>query len=194
MTLPALINRTNNAENVVRLKKSYEVLNQIAYSLKVENGSIVNTLTNIPMINPVITGDIFANIFAEKMNVAKFCSYSTSSEAEGCWTSGNVNKINGTTLAITWSSSYILTNDGMSYGFGLANTDCTTGTAPDQYCGEILVDINGPRNGPYTLGRDVFRFRLTKDGVSPYPFSDNNCYLGSWGCAKKVLVEGAMNY
>ena len=45
MTIPALINNTHKAENVVALKKAYETLNQAFYALKAENGgSIVNAI------------------------------------------------------------------------------------------------------------------------------------------------------
>ena len=77
-------------------------------------------------------------------------------------------------------------------------------------CGIFLVDLNGFK-GPNQVGRDTFRWHITKQGVFPYGHYDDNAYADStgnalcnktgtgndgdgYGCTAKILKESAMNY
>ncbi|MFA6988775.1 MAG: type II secretion system protein [Candidatus Gastranaerophilaceae bacterium] len=205
MTIPSLMNSTNKMENVVALKKAYSTLSQAYLMVTADNGGDITSA-----LSGVATYDDFANIFIQKLNVAKNCG-TASAKATGCFPNVTFKNLNGTdaalNLATTNSSSTILTNDGMSYYFQVWDTSCNTdisnptGTTSSPFfntCGEIWVDINGPNKGPFVMGRDLFQLFLTKKGLYPvgaYPdIWNNECSAGGGACANKVLLEGAMNY
>ena len=206
MTLPSLINKTNNAENVVALKKSYETLSQAFYRISSDNGSIINALSS------VATHEDLANIFISKLQISKNCG-TASAKASGCFmTVPNtpykyLNGVNWSYISTDSTLSTILTNDNVSYAFHLDSPVCSTDygsyagikTSPlYNICGWIYADINGPNKGPSMMGRDVFWFFITQKGIYPrgsYRDAGSDC-AGSdgFGCAGKVILESAMNY
>ena len=196
MTLPGLINKTNNTEYVIALKKSYEVLSQVVYKFRSENGSVQGALSN------ATTNEDLANIFIAKLNVKTNCG-ENNEYASGCMPDsyGSSSSPSYSYSTSSNSLSTIITNDGMSYGFANLNASCNA-TIPPDGCGRIFTDINGPNKGPNLLGRDIFVFMLTKDGLYPFVFYSGNPIYRRCGapsdanlvCAQKVLTEGAMNY
>jgi len=69
-------------------------------------------------------------------------------------------------------------------------------------CALIWVDLNGAKK-PNTIGRDLFFFVIKENGLYPNGcdddrYCDANSTTGNfgkgYGCACKVLREGAMNY
>ena len=206
MTLPALQNSTNKMENVVALKKAYYALSQANYSIMADNGgSILSALSG------ATTHEDFANVFISKLNIAKNCGIA-SVKATGCFPDTGYKWLNGSNLTSNFSASIndsmILTNDGMSYAFYLYSSNCTfNASSPSSissplynFCGQIFVDINGRNKGPTTVGRDLFHFYLTEKGFYPFGSFSNadiwssDCLTNGFGCASKVLLEGAMNY
>ena len=203
MTLPALQSSINKMDYVIGVKKAYETLNQIIYRLKAENGDISQSFSGLTAFT-TSGHEGMANIFIHYMNVAKTCGTSITP----CF-SASYKYLGGSTYGSIPVSEYgcFLTNDNMSYAFHLISTDCTyhdagVSSSSPLYneCARILVDINGPNKGPSTIGRDLFRFFLTKNGLYPGGacnetwFVDDDCSTYGQGCASKVLLEGAMNY
>ena len=212
ITIPSLINNTNNSTFVIGCKKAYETLNQVYYNIKADNGGdIANALTNL---SSDTDADGLANVFISKLNVAKYCGAGTSSGGEfntGCFANIHYKYLNGndgTNPSTASGISSILTNDGLSYGFLTLSKNCTTdksyptGTISSPLyntCGSIRIDINGPNKGPSVYGRDYFSFYITKKGIIPYgAYPDNNsnndCSIYGGGCISKIILEGAMNY
>ena len=209
MTIPALTNKTNKQELVVGLKKSYEVLSQVAYRIKADNGGdLSNALNNLSSDSD---HDGLANVFISKLNVAKNCGIDNALNS-GCWTNQTITQLNGSTaMNFVDSGGYfstILTNDNISYAFQAANKNCTqdnSGGNPssplyNSLCGQVYVDVNGPNKGPLQYGRDIFRFWITKNGVFPMGTGRSDVYTncsttGSGNaCATRIMMEGAMNY
>jgi type II secretory pathway pseudopilin PulG len=202
MTLPALTNSTNKTENIVALKKAYSTLMQAFLMITSDNGGDITGA-----LRGITTHDDFANVFIQKLSVAKNCG-TNNAKATGCFPTGVTYKwLNGT----PWENIYlyyntILTNDGISYAFGLQRNACsedrsngTLGTPPlSNTCGYIFIDINGPNKGPAIAGRDLFTFWVTKTGIYPHgAYSDNivsNCSSNGYGCTSEVLLDGVMNY
>ena len=201
MTIPALINKTNSAENVVALKKAYETLSQAYYIISTENGGIQNILSS------TTTDDDYANIFIPKLHVAKNCGTNNAKDT-GCFTNKMYMSLDGIT---PWTRvanySTVITNDGVSYAFDFfGGTGCSsdysasgTDSSPlYNTCGDVIVDVNGPNKGPEKCGRDTFMFWVTKKGLYPMgSYPDNisgNCTAFGSTCAYKILSEGVMNY
>ena len=209
MTLPALVNRTNYAENVVALKKVYETLSQATYSLKSDYGS---DMTGILSTVADYDSEAMANIFIPKLRINKNCGLA-SAKATGCFPNSTykfLNDNNDMNYSSTSSYSTILTNDNVSYAFAMTEADCSLDQRASvlsqnplkNICGRIYVDINGPYKGPAKWGRDMFQFWVTKSGIYPrgsYPDNHGmmNCSSTSdygAGCAGRVILESAMNY
>ena len=72
-----------------------------------------------------------------------------------------------------------------------------------QICAILTVDINGQKK-PNQFGRDIFGFALKEHGLYPLGCEADWCDKtvdgddhgrgSGWGCACKVLREGAINY
>ncbi|MFA6990374.1 MAG: hypothetical protein WC197_09915, partial [Candidatus Gastranaerophilaceae bacterium] len=131
----------------------------------------------------------------------------------GCVPALSYKYLNGTDFRnyTTYGVPTLLTNDGMSYIIILYSKYCnydasypleTMSSPLYNFCGEFLVDVNGPNKGPSIVGRDLFDFYITKKGIYPrgaYPdnFGHNiysECLIYGNGCATKVLLEGVMDY
>ena len=198
LTIPSLIQSTKNAATVTGVKKVYSVLSQ-AYNSFIADDTTMDTVWagNAQDAN-------ILNQFCSKLNCIKNCGTGT-----GCFPdinyktlagndSFNMNTAGfGTAILADGTSLYIedetagCTND-YSDGIGAAS--------PFYYeCGGIVVDINGFK-APNQFGRDAFLFHVTRTGIFPYG-SNNDSYSNTcvtsdlgYGCAYKILTEGAINY
>jgi len=214
LVVPALINETQKAEYVTKLKKESAVLQQAFKLLALDAGG---SILNNPNFN--CSGSSYfcgtsasknaMNAFVTKLNVVKNCGSST-----GCWYTSSLRTLKGTivydNVETSLGSSYgkAILADGTMMWVQIFDENCTTnptgGTADSpiygSLCGDIFIDINGEK-GPNQIGRDYHEFRITKTGIYPVGIYDSfSCdinstsYTTSYGCTAKVLQEGAMNY
>lgn len=201
LTIPTVINNTNKAEYVSKLKKEYSVLSQ-AYKLIIldSGGSILN--------NPYFNTDRndadadAMNVFATKLNVVKVCP-----KEEGCWYKSDMMELGGGVYfpdTDSNMSSYgnAILADGAIMAVGIYDDNCTTqyGSPGSPFyrslCGFIYVDVNG-NSKPNVYGRDVFWLWIATTGIYPGGvYNDGAKCLGSNddGCSGKILSEGTMNY
>ena len=200
LTIPGLIQSTQNRILVAQLKKVYSVLSQALTAVTADNdGDITSVFASDNSSTNVL------NVFANKMNVLKNCGGGT-----GCWTSTPYKYLNGDQRAtdihsIFSSGNYALAqlSDGASIALYSIKNSCTSnggdGPLKNKVCGTLEVDVNGTK-GPNQLGRDAFIFFIAQSGIYPYGAffpALNNCTTGSnegTSCANKILTEGAMNY
>lgn len=193
LTIPGIMQNTQNAQTVAKLKKEYSVIHQAYTSLLSDNDGDI-----VPVYNSDATGVM--NAFLSKMNVLKVCG----TAAMGCFPSnppGYHSDIENNIAGRTYSKAVL--SDGTSIMFELYSTNCTasaTGTAIaplGSTCGTIAVDLNGTAL-PNISGRDNFWFWVTKTGIYPMgTYNDGyNCSSATVtiGCTAKVLTEGKMNY
>lgn len=214
LTIPTLIQKANSAQNVSQLKKTYSALSQAFNMLISDNGGDIADNAYLWSGNSMHSNVM--NAFATKMNFIKTCI-----GADGeCWYTNAVPYLN-TTLGM-WSANpdakinaKAVLSDGTMLMFDIYSGFCTydystinDGNPLDaEVCGAIIVDVNG-KAGPNMRGRDVFSFFLTQSGVYPNGVSyvtsvghraidcnPTDAVNGSgYGCAAKVLSEGAFNY
>ena len=61
-------------------------------------------------------------------------------------------------------------------------------------CAVFYYDVNGNKK-PNTLGRDIFLYEFTADGVFPYKY-DSRCNKSSYGssCSGYIIQHNNMNY
>ena len=185
MTIPTLINKTNNQEFVSRLKKAYSTLSQVTNKIIAENGSPKNWL---------LDKDSFYQIYKQYLSNAKECGAATRCLPQ------TYKKLDGTGGS-NWdgrSSQHrrLVLADGMQIMFIYRSKDCDRDLdGSNSVCGQISVDINGSK-GPNQVGRDYFEFAVKEWGLYPMGCDFDVCdKSGSgYGCACKVIRENAMNY
>jgi len=188
LTVPSLINKTNNQEYVSRLKKEYSTFSQVTQKIISDEGPVTSWATS--------TENIY-KLYRKYLNNAKDCNSST-----GCF--DQPFKYMYSNNRDTWwdtDSSYrrFILTDGTTVMIVSGTPDCTlTGmsTGSKNVCSFIFVDVNG-KKAPNNVGKDIFLFCLKKQGLYPCGCDeDNYCtneYTG-YACACKVIRENAINY
>jgi prepilin-type N-terminal cleavage/methylation domain-containing protein len=216
LVIPNLINDSKKAEYATKLQKEYSVFQQAFKLIVIDSGG---SILNNPDFNcsgttaycNLTASKNVVNEFANKINIVKNCGTNT-----GCWYSSRLKTLGNSTvyddLELAWSGlcSKATLADGTSIMIQMINSNCSStpsaGTVVDSpiyqsVCGMMYMDVNGAL-GPNQLGRDYFVFRITKTGIYPAGIYNDglDClinstsYTTSYGCAGKVLKEGAMNY
>ena len=190
MTIPTLINKTNNHEYVSRLKKAYSTMaqatNKIISDYGNPNASIGGWATS--------TEEIF-NMYKKYLGNVKECGVGTA----GCFQGTYKNLLNGSTGDLDTNRYTLILADGselsMTQGSNNFSADCSrTVVGSNNACQVILVDVNGAKK-PNKVGHDVFTFTLKENGLYPTGCDYDYCEgTTGWGCACKVLHEGAINY
>ena len=211
IVIPGLIANTNKAEFVTKLKKEHAVLSQAFNLIKADAGGNILYDSNFSSTTNDNSEDRNAmNEFATKLNVVKNCGNSTS-----CWYASTLKFLGGgihvVDLESLWNGKYgkAILADGTTMSVDINNSSCintpnsgaAVGPLSGSVCGLTAIDVNGV-SGPNQTGRDYFYFWITKTGIYPFgSFNDGySCDINSsttatsYGCAAKVINEGAMNY
>ena len=148
--------------------------------------------------------DTIYNLFKKHLNNAKDCG-----EETGCFQQLNnirYKALNNGGPSGNWDTNLSYRNlilaDGVQVSFQevfeACDQDNPDKNGSNQVCALINVDLNGEKK-PNTIGRDVFEFVIKEKGLYPAGCDSDGC-LGEgnfgrgYGCACKVLREGAMNY
>lgn len=190
MTVPTLMNRTNNQEFVSKLKKTYSTLSQVTNKIIAEEGPVKSWEDK--------TIDDVYELYKSKLNNAKECGPNT-----GCVSQGVYKKLDGGSSGL-WDEHEgyrkLILADGVQVIFSELNLNCTktndTQYGSKDFCMFIDVDLNGERK-PNAIGRDEFEFVLKNNGLYPSGCDfDGLCDKehSGYACACKVLREGAINY
>ena len=192
MTIPTLMNKTNKQEYVSRLKKSYSTLSQATNRIIAEQGNPRGDIGGW-----ATSAEAVFNMYKKYLSHTKTCEPNVA----GCFddtykhlrltTSPNFNIARRYAFILSDGSEIILRTGG---DFNNSCSNLSAGS--NDVCQNILVDVNG-RKGPNIVGKDVFGFVLKQDGLHPMGCDyDGECINSSdgWGCACKVLREGAINY
>ena len=189
MTIPTLINKTNNQELVSRLKKTYSTMAQATQRIIAEEGQPRADIGGWATSNEAVF-----NMYKKYLSKAKECS----GRYSGCL-SEPYKALDGSPRTFDSVNKFALVMaDGAEiYIADAVSEDCSSSyNGVNGSCQAIIVDVNGGKK-PNTLGRDTFKFALKENGLVPVgcDTSVDICTAsGGWGCACKVLREGAMNY
>lgn len=205
ITIPNIINAQNDKEILARLKKSYSILSQTLMSAQAFNGSY--TGWGLQDNSNASSKHTYDNYIAPYVKTMKRCI----NEA-GCWTNEITKSLDGrTTAAGAFDTgmgqnnvTFILT-DGSIVSMDIYGNDVESVFGVTENLSyptlTFAVDINGDK-GPNQLGRDVFMFVLTKNGLVPAGIDNSsaNCYAGStdgyagYDCAAKALKNNSVQY
>ena len=199
ITVPSLINKTNNQETVSRLKKAYSTFAQATNLIIAEEGT--------PRADKggwATNANNIYKMYKRHLNNAKDCN-----SQHGCFNQGTYKFLNGDEDNRDYNTSYdwykIVLADGVQVAFSndtVADCGRTIDGISTNVCAPIFVDLNGEKK-PNTFGKDVFGFVIKENGLYPNGCDDERyCDAASttgnfgkgYGCACKVLREGAINY
>lgn len=207
LTIPSIMIEKEKQEIVSRLKKTYATLENARRLTAIDEGGDISELFSA---DDSTGGNVAMQAFAKHLNVSKNCGSST-----GCWyddlknLNNNLWNVDGKydSKNENYNGRMILSDGTLLYLFS-SKTSCITNNiteySPQSYryfCGQVRVDING-KKGPNTIGRDVFLFDITRDGIYPTGITqsdseiNSNCSKTGNGnfCTVKVLKEGSINY
>ena len=187
MTIPTLINKTNNQEYVSRLKKAYSAMAQATNKIITDEGN-----PNASIGGWATSPDAIYEMYKKYLSKAKDCGTNN----DECF--GQYLRMDGTVLTVTSAKALVMA-DGtkIAMGNGDFSDNCSKrGNGSEDVCQFIMVDVNGSK-GPNRVGRDTFHLALKADGIFPAGCDyDGGCSSTTkgWGCACKVIRENAMNY
>lgn len=217
MTLPTLIQRQQEKETVVKLKKFYSVMDQAIKMSIIKNGDItgwgLTTWDNGGVVDPSeeqkIEGYRSLNAFLDnvlpQLRVLKVCRF-----GEACKDNGRPRySLDGTAFG-SFASTVILADGTDIVTLTVHSPDCSLVWGEGELrnmCGELFVDING-KKPPNTTGKDVFLFFITKNGIVPMGTSEqttgftftercnmaNPNALNGYGCTAWVIYNENMDY
>lgn len=189
LTIPALMNSTNDKEFISAFKKTYSTLAQVAQQVKNDNGgSIIGDCATAP------SGGIYCirDAFADYLSIAKKCDWAgTEKPLQECQGSGIWTKYSGSGTINNSSGTALLLNNGVAVIFQWYSATCT-GT--DNSCAAIMVDINGFK-GPNQIGKDFYYLSLLADGIKPGGFQGSFQTSGGqptiYGCDLSLYPSGS---
>ena len=200
LTIPTLLQNTNQAELKAALKRDFADLSQATLSIKNDlGGSLVNAFPGANSMG----SEALKNAFKAKLSYIKECSGTpefggsgTGLSAEGCWHVTNAwQNLNGI-KRIGEDHPGLILNNGTLVNFGIYESNCSLSNGDFKACGDITFDVNGFKP-PNTIGKDIFAVSLTGDGIIPFGargyFDVNDTTNGclstarGWGCAAKFL-------
>ena len=192
MTIPTLINKTNNQEYVSRLKKAYSTLSQVTNRIIAEEGN-----PNSSIGGWASSTETIFDMYKKYLSNAKVCGIGVTGCFEGTYkqlnnTAGpNFNSGTRYTLVLADGSEMSMNNNASNF-----SADCSKNSnGTSRKCQTIAIDVNGAK-GPNVIGRDTFTFSLREDGLVPdgCEISSDTVMETGYACACKVLREGAINY
>lgn len=197
--IPSLMNNIKNEQLVAMLKKDYSTLSQATQMIVADNGGSIKGVCS--------DNDCLRDLYGKYIKELKTCN--NGAYIGECWHSNSGTKVahylDGT--AITgWGpgGSVGVLVDGGFARFGSIASDCDSNLPGwseslknNIGCGSIAIDINGYK-APNVMGRDIFYFAILENRIAPYGTDldtySSTCNTSGYGCAAKVLREGAINY
>lgn len=141
------------------------------------------------------------NAMLPYLKTMQVCGLDTNLKCFADVTYKNLNGTNGMHPNNNTHYAKIRLADGTSAFFAVHSPTCTF--TENGQCGVIIVDVNGIKP-PNTIGKDYFRFQVTKNGIMPTgtqkdnntTFEDRCVKQGAdgWGCAAWVIYNENMDY
>lgn len=183
MTIPALMNQTNDKQTVVALKKAYSTLSQ-AYTMTVNENGTPDTW-NLGTNDSQTGAQEILDKMAPYLKLAKNCG----TTGTDCFPSVNYKVLTlddewGNLNMWTWVAKARLSDGTLiaseSYG------DCNDG---NNGCGNYYVDVNGFK-GPNQFGKDLFVFYITKNGIMPAGTPTDKKYNFDTNCKDPINDQG----
>ena len=196
LAISPLINTYVESSTVAKVKKGLSIIGQAKKLAELQNGSIegwdFGETTNEENITKLF------NYLKPHLSLAKDCGTNP-----GCY-QNDVYYLKG---VIASDAHY--ENNSNYYKFVLAdgsvmvlakypgkcNYNDRYGTLTNiiNVCAGVVYDVNGDKS-PNTLGKDVFVYNISTDGVYPLDYPDCSKNRDGWGCAGYIIQHNNMKY
>ena len=213
MTMPVLIQKTKEKETISKLKKFNSVMNQAFTIAKVQNGEVedwglqvagqtAEPDENQQAINKQMKDKVW-DILSPNLKITSRCK-STEDDCQGY----DRYSLDGTKFG-KFIPIAVFADGSVIVGTTVNSPTCegVQGTSENlkHVCGEVFVDINGPKP-PNATGKDVFIFWFTRYGVVPRGLPEesakmatlcnikNKNFLNGYACAAWVIYNENMDY
>ena len=185
MTIPAVINSTQNKEKEISLKKNYSLLQQALLSMSNEYGQKI--------VPGLLTRSEFKEMLEKQFLIMKQCGYG-SNQPSACvpnlsedFISTTYKTLNGYSTPLRlFDDGQILLNDG-----SFIMLENPTGSLNLL----ISVDVNGYQKGPNRWGNDLFTFKLMPNGqLLPYghPQTGNQAFVNNYCSTSATYAYNGM--
>jgi len=196
LTISAVINTYVERSTISKVKKGLSTIAQAKKLAEAQNGSIIGW--NFGEGATAQTAADFWKYIKPHISVAKDCGSGTD-----CYQSDGIKKINGYSYSNNFNalSKYykFILSDGSVMWFrtggagdqGKCSTSYESGV--ENICAVFFYDINGIKQ-PNTLGRDIFGYIVTLNGVYPNNYDSCNTNSTGIGCTAYIMTKGNMNY
>ena len=196
MTIPTLVQNTQEKVTVVSLKKAYSMLTQ-AYTMAVTDNGTPDTWGFTADGAGAVT---MMNVVKPYFRVTQDCGTGGT-----CFSGDDYKHMNGSsrgTINGDTGLAKVRLADGTLWAVAITSATCNTDFGSTLTgCGYFYVDVNGFKK-PNTVGKDFFLMYITKDGIIPVGmptdntmrFSDNCSTNSGWGCAGWVIYNENMDY
>lgn len=199
MTIPILLNNSQDKALISGLKKELAVISQATAVIASDNGG---NLQGLFQSGGSPASDINVDYFAKYIKNSKVCHGNI--DSGGCWhkdgtwydNNGTAANLNGATSSFYGLNSGLALADGSLLITGQGTSNCTLGYMGWENTGMnggwcpptclvLFVDVNG-FNKPNRTGKDIFALSINDPGIVwPSVLTENNLGLN---CAKKVLL------
>ena len=173
MTLPTVINNTNNKQNETALKKAYSIAQQALAMMAANYGDVKPE--NFAVRE-------FVTEYIKNFNNAIDCGIALNATAKDlCVSSGDIanykNFNNTTAVAATYfDDGQFVLPDGMT--FFIQNENGQASDDPEVNRSNtiiLIIDVNGSKKRPNQLGHDVFAFQFMNNGkLMPMGLKEQN--------------------
>lgn len=189
LTIPALVNKTQNQELKASFKKTYSALEQATRQIMQDNGGTMLGVCSS------IDQNCFLDKYSAQLAFTKKCEDGHSWGA--CWHDGDGFYYDGITrISAHGNHTGLVLNDGTLIDFYYDSPTCTAPIGTLYKCARIRVDVNGFKP-PNSFGKDIFGLNVYQNGIKPYGFIGDNMgtacppvnSVSGVGCAAKVLMN-----
>jgi len=207
LTIPTIMQKNQEKATVTALKKNYSNLSQ-AYTLAVQENGTPDTWNLVATQDPAGAVNLL-NVMAPYMRITKKCD-----NTSGCFPDETYIRLDNSlhhNLNTLGSIAKGQLSDGSLFAFEINDPNCLANRGDSlllqTVCASFHVDLNGAKK-PNTLGKDLFRFYISKYGVVPggaqsVPLADQfsfdaDCKDKSldrgYGCTAWVIYNENMDY
>lgn len=206
LTIPHLVQNSQDNEFKNKMKKEYSVLAQAQQQIIAENGG--DFLSALMPYNPTLRYSAIKLALQQKLSYIIERDFLSSATTSPCFSSG-INYLDGTSAAAdtmvtgALQGACLVLKDGATLAFHVDNgasgaasfCDATRGTYTNE-CGWIVIDVNGLKP-PNQWGRDIYVFYIFSDTIRPNStqlnyFHDDCSTTGTYTsgrtCASKYLL------
>lgn len=203
LTIPSLMQNSQDRAFKTQLKKEYSVLSQALLRIKADYGSMETAISNCTTAPR--DHNCFRDMLSNYMNVTKKCDILGA--FDNCFPSTTY-YLSGTLQPDHWYTNLDAAGIVLADGTGMlvymdtpgGTSHCVTwvgGTNPalQNECGWVTIDVNGLKP-PNTWGRDIYTLKIYLDSVKPMGVEGDNtvgdCNTGTnkgQSCAEAYLFH-----